>query len=645
MFPHAVAVVAADAIHDVIARAVEHPTLGDERWRDVVARDAQLEPAIPAVVAAAARRFDDELATRRDLRSHSAIRREAPRRSLLADVRERARDLGAEAQGGVEGDGHGSRGDTHADAILAARRARPGERSRDRPLGDRAQRDRGRLDTRERQRFDLAHHLGATIVDALGLAGPGDERSGEQRRERAAERGRGSAAAVGVRSFHPTILPCGRNSDVVQVPPFRWRTSMTERHQALRGTHDILPDEIPRWEFLERTARSVFERHGFREIRTPILEATPLFVRSVGASSDIVRKEMYTIERGDDSMTLRPEGTAPVVRAFVEHALYRDVALGFPERYFYMGAMFRHERPQKGRQRQFHQIGAEVLGSADPRADAETIQLVELLLDELGIRERELVLGSVGDPTCREPYRARLRAWLDPRLPTMCEDCRRRADENPLRVFDCKVEHDRRVLSEAPALLDGLCGACAEHFAAVRGVLDAAGVSYRIDPRIVRGLDYYRRTVFETLAVRLGAQNAILGGGRYDGLVEQLGGPALPGFGFAMGMERAVLLLDAARVPVARADAILVPLGAEGLAPAHALAARLRRAGCAVLTTLVERPLGAQMKRADRARTRFAVFVGPDEIARGTYGVKDLASGVQESLDERQLLERLGGRA
>jgi len=418
---------------------------------------------------------------------------------------------------------------------------------------------------------------------------------------------------------------------------------MSERYQALRGTHDILPGEIPRWEFLESTARSVFARHRFREVRTPLFEATRLFVRSVGESSDIVRKEMYTLERGEDSMTLRPEGTAPIVRAFVEHALYRDVARGYPERYFYMGPMFRHERPQKGRQRQFHQIGAEVLGAPDAQCDVETLELVELLLDELGIPDRELVLGSVGDPTCRGPYQERLRAWLAPHLPGMCDDCRRRAEENPLRVLDCKVERDRALLAAAPTLLEGLCEPCAEHFATVRRGLDAAGVRYRIDARVVRGLDYYRRTVFEVLSARLGSQNAILGGGRYDGLVADLGGPAVPGFGFAMGMERAVLLLDESRVLRPRPDAILVPLGAAGLAPAHALAARLRRAGWSIVVTLVERPLAAQMKRADREGARFAVFVGQAEIERGAFGVKDLASGVQEALDERGLLARLGG--
>jgi histidyl-tRNA synthetase len=420
---------------------------------------------------------------------------------------------------------------------------------------------------------------------------------------------------------------------------------MSERYRALRGTHDILPGEIARWEFLERTARDVFARYRFLEIRTPLLEATRLFVRTVGAGSDIVRKEMYTFERGEDSMSLRPEGTAPVVRAVVEHALHREIARGYPERYFYLGPMFRHERPQKGRQRQFHQIGAEVLGAPEPAADVETIGLVDLLLDELGIVDRELVLGSVGDRTCREPYTERLTAWLAPRLASLCEDCQRRAVESPLRVLDCKNEHDRTILADAPTLLEALCAPCAEHLVAVRAGLDAAGVRYRIDPRVVRGLDYYRRTVFEVLVGRLGAQNAILGGGRYDGLVEELGGPAVPGFGFAMGMERAVMLLDEARIERSRVDAILIPLSEAALAAVTALAARLRRAGLRVLAPLVERPLGAQLKRAERDGARFAVFLGEEEIARGVFGVKDLASGVQESLDEPTLVSRVrGGR-
>ncbi|HKQ60499.1 MAG TPA: histidine--tRNA ligase, partial [Candidatus Polarisedimenticolaceae bacterium] len=332
---------------------------------------------------------------------------------------------------------------------------------------------------------------------------------------------------------------------------------------ALRGMRDILPEEIPRWHLLERTAHDVFRRYGFAEIRTPLLEATELFARSVGESSDIVRKEMYTFRHGDESVTLRPECTASVVRAFVEHSLHRQVASGFPERYYYIGPMFRHERPQKGRQRQFHQIGAEVLGAAEPLADAETLEMLERFLEALGITDRELVLSSVGDATCRPPYRQLLQDWLDPRLERLCEDCRRRRQENPLRVFDCKVERDREILAEAPLLLDHLCVPCQDHFAAVRRHLDGFGVRYRIERRLVRGLDYYQRSVFEVVSGGLGAQNAVLGGGRYDGLVAELGGPAIPGFGFAIGMERLASLVPAERVPAGGCDVLLVALGPE----------------------------------------------------------------------------------
>jgi histidyl-tRNA synthetase len=419
------------------------------------------------------------------------------------------------------------------------------------------------------------------------------------------------------------------------------RTEMRERYQAPRGTRDILPDEIERWHFLEETARDVFARYGFSEIRTPHMESTALFTRSVGATSDIVRKQMYTIRRGDESMTLRPENTAPVVRAFVQHALHRQVAAGYPEKYYYIGPMFRHERPQKGRQRQFHQIGVEVLGAAEPLADAETVEMVDRFLDALGIEERELLLGSVGDESCRDGYRAALRAWLEPHLPSLCEDCRRRYDENPLRVLDCKVDADRELLAGAPSMLDSLCEPCAEHFAQVRRWLDELGVGYRIDARLVRGLDYYRRTVFEVTSGALGAQSAILGGGRYDGLVEELGGPALPGVGFAMGMERAALLIPADRVPARGGLLAVVTLGTEGWEQGVRMAQRMRSAGLRVLLPLAERPMGAQLKRATRSGAGHAVFVGKEELAAGRFGFKDLRSGEQESLAEAEILGRL----
>lgn len=418
---------------------------------------------------------------------------------------------------------------------------------------------------------------------------------------------------------------------------------MKPTFQALRGTRDILPDEIGRWQFIEATAREVFERYGFREIRTPLIESTSLFTRSVGETTDIVRKEMYTFEAAGESITLRPENTASVVRAVVEHALHRTVAAGFPERYYYVGPMFRYERPQKGRQRQFHQIGAEVLGAAEPLADAETLDMVAAFLDTLGIREWELRLNSVGDDVCRPRFRDALRAWLEPRVGTLCEDCRRRYVENPLRVFDCKVEEDRQRLALAPTILDTLCDPCASHFGEVRRRLDACGIRYTVDPRIVRGLDYYQRTVFEVVATGLGAQNALIGGGRYDGLVAELGGPPLPGFGFALGMERLVLLLPAERVPSSGADVLLVGLGESGWGASIDLARRLRARGLRAVTALSERPLGAQMKRAERLRARFAVFVGGEELGSGFFGLKDLSTGVQVSVDEDGIVNHVSG--
>jgi histidyl-tRNA synthetase len=419
---------------------------------------------------------------------------------------------------------------------------------------------------------------------------------------------------------------------------------MDQYYKALRGTRDILPDEVERWQFLERTAREVFTLYGFDEIRTPIFESTELFARSVGESSDIVRKEMYTFRVGRESVTLRPENTASVVRAFLQHALHRRIATGFPERYFYIGPMFRHERPQRGRQRQFHQIGVEVLGAGEPLADAECLQMLDVFLDRLGLSGRELVLSSVGDENCRPRYRSELRNWLEPHLPRLCADCQRRFEENPLRVFDCKVEADQQLLADAPALFEMLCEPCEQHFAEVRRSLDRYGVKYRVDPRLVRGLDYYVRTVFETVSGGLGAQNAILGGGRYDNLVEQLGGPHVPAFGFAIGMERLSLLLDEERLQGRQVDVALIGLGAAGWDACIPMAKRFREAGLLTSMPVVERPLGAQLRRATRAGARYVVFVGQDELAAGSFGLKDLRSGEQVTLEETQILARIGER-
>ena len=409
---------------------------------------------------------------------------------------------------------------------------------------------------------------------------------------------------------------------------------MASRFQALRGTKDILPEEVGAWRFLEQQTHEVFARYGFREIRTPLFETTELFARGVGTSTDIVRKEMYTFDAGDESVTLRPEATAPVVRAFVEHALHRTIAAGYPERLYYLGPMFRYERPQKGRQRQFHQLGAEVLGAPEPLADAETIELVFALLDALGIGDRELRLSSVGDAVCRPQYRETLTRWLEPRLPSMCDDCKRRAVENPLRVFDCKVEADRKLLEEAPGVIGSLCTACTAHFDAVRRALDDFAIPYVLDQRLVRGLDYYVRTVFEVVSSGLGAQNALLGGGRYDGLVASLGGPEIPGFGFAAGLERLVMSMGKNAAIDTAVDVLLVGLGDAGFRGSIAMAKRLRAAGVRVAVPLIERPLGAQMKRAERLHARFALFVGEAELAHGKFGLKDLKSGEQAEVAE-----------
>jgi histidyl-tRNA synthetase len=417
---------------------------------------------------------------------------------------------------------------------------------------------------------------------------------------------------------------------------------MAERYKAVRGTHDILPDEACRWQFVEAATRRIFSRYGFKEIRTPIIESTELFARSVGESTDIVSKEMYTFDRGDESITLRPENTASVVRAVVEHSLHRSIAVGYPERLYYIGPMFRHERPQKGRQRQFHQIGVEVLGASEPLADAETIQMVDLFLREIGVSDRTLLISSVGDDQCRPRFRRELKEWIKPRLSNLCSDCNRRYSENPLRVLDCKVEEDRRLLEQAPSILEMLCEDCSRHFEDVKGSLDGYGIEYETEPRLVRGLDYYHRTVFEVVSSGLGAQNAIVGGGRYDHLVQELGGPAIPAFGFALGIERLLMLLPAKLSKgERRADIALIALGSEGWNACIGMACRFREAGFVATMPLSARPMGAQLKRADKAGARYALFVGKDELTAGRFGLKNLSTGEQVTLDEGSILAAL----
>jgi len=406
--------------------------------------------------------------------------------------------------------------------------------------------------------------------------------------------------------------------------------------RAVRGTKDILPAEIRKWRLAEEQARAVFGRYGFVEIRTPILEAYELFARGVGEATDIVHKEMYVLERGDERVALRPENTAPVVRAYLEHGLAHDPRA---ERMFYIGPQFRYERPQRGRLRQFHQIGVEVIGESEPGSDAEVVAMALDYLASLRLRDLTLHLNSVGDANCRPAFREALREYLEPRLPVLCADCRRRYDQNVLRVFDCKVAADRATLAAAPVIGDHLCPACADHHAAVKSALAALGVAFTDAPRLVRGLDYYVRTAFEVTAGGLGSQDAVLGGGRYDGLMATLGGPDLPGLGFAMGLDRIVLVLpdDHPDLEPEGVDLFLVGVGAEAHGRLARLAQELRGAHLSVRYDFRPRALGAQMRRADRLRARVALLLGEAELTSGSCVLKRLADGHQETVPMAQV--------
>jgi histidyl-tRNA synthetase len=413
--------------------------------------------------------------------------------------------------------------------------------------------------------------------------------------------------------------------------------------RAVKGTRDLLPPATSLWNQVEETARRVFRRFHYREIRTPILEPTELFARGVGQETDIVTKEMYTFQdRDGSSLTLRPEATASVIRAYIEHRLDQKPGL---QKLYYIGPMFRRERPQKGRYRQFYQIGAEAIGSESPAVDAEVIELVVELLGELGVENFQLLLNSVGCPECRPAYVERLRSELRGRAKELCADCQRRLETNPLRVLDCKVPEDQAVIASLPSILDHLCPACRAHFEALRRMLDARGIRYELTPRLVRGLDYYMRTTFEVLHGALGAQNSVLGGGRYDGLAQALGAkiPA-PGIGFSIGEDRLVLTLEQAgkTPPSCELDVFIAPVGEAALEHAALLARRLRSAGAAVEVSFDGR-LKRSLEIANRLGVRRVVIVGEEEIAAGRYTLRDMQTGEQESLSEEALVARLAG--
>ncbi len=399
---------------------------------------------------------------------------------------------------------------------------------------------------------------------------------------------------------------------------------------AIKGFKDILPDEAAVWRRVETVAREVVGRFGFQEIRVPILEKTVLFARSIGETTDIVEKEMYTfVDRNGESLTLRPEGTASVLRAFVEHALHSQQPVC---KLFTLGPMFRHERPQKGRLRQFHQLSVEVLGADQPELDAELMAMAAMVLGELGLRA-SLEINSLGCPHCRPAFNRALLAFLEGTREVLCDDCQRRRLKNPLRVLDCKASACQDHYRQAPSILDHLCPDCDRHFERVRDCLAAMAIPFKVNHFMVRGLDYYTRTTFELLTDALGAQGAVGAGGRYDGLIKQLGGPELPGIGFALGLERLVLMLgereEEPSPPLA--GLFVAALGERARAVGIGLAHRLRGQGVKVTTDYAGASLKSQMKQAGRQGCRYVLILGDEELAKGAGVLRDMASREQES--------------
>jgi histidyl-tRNA synthetase len=406
------------------------------------------------------------------------------------------------------------------------------------------------------------------------------------------------------------------------------------------GTQDFLPGAVEKWQYVEAKARDICRRFNFREIRTPIFESTDLFQRGVGETTDIVEKEMYTFtDRGDRSITLRPEGTAGVVRAYVENKLYGDPD---PSKLYYIGPMFRYERQQAGRYRQFHQFGAEALGSVDPALDAEVIALGYTFFTEVGLRGVRLEINSVGTPEIRSAFRDQLLGFLEPKRELLCKDCRSRMDRNPLRVLDCKV--DQAHFEGAPSILDSLDEECRTHFEALQSHLSAMGIPFTINSRLVRGLDYYTHTAFEYKAEGIGAIDTIGGGGRYNGLVAEIGGPDQPGVGLGLGLERTAILLESQNVELSGlhvVDVYLVGLGEAAERETVKLLHQLRQRGIAAERDYGGRKMKAQMKSADRLKVRFTAILGDDELSRGEIALKNMTTGEQRLVPLNQLADEI----
>ena len=400
----------------------------------------------------------------------------------------------------------------------------------------------------------------------------------------------------------------------------------------IKGTKDILPQDVDMWQFLEKNALEVFSKYGYKEIRTPIFEATELFARGVGDTTDIVNKEMYTFEKSDRSLTLRPENTAGVVRSYIENGMSR---ISPPVKLWYKGPMFRYERPQAGRQRQFHQVGVEMFGVKEPAADAEVILLAVNYLKSLGLNDLEVEINSLGCPKCREEYKNKIKEVLKPEFNNLCEDCQNRYEKNPLRLLDCKVESCKEIFEKpnikAVIQSDFICEECAEHYSKLKEYLNSLNIKYVENKLLVRGLDYYNRTVFEIKSNNLGSQNAVCGGGRYDSLVRNLGGDDTPAVGWAMGMERLISLLP--KTEPKKLDAFIV---SNDALEAFKLAEELRCQGLKVEFDLQNKKFTKQLEKASKI-AKFAFIHGEDEINTNTVSVKNLASSVQKKIERKNL--------
>lgn len=411
---------------------------------------------------------------------------------------------------------------------------------------------------------------------------------------------------------------------------------------APRGTKDILPDTVGDWNYVEGEIRELCRRFGYSEIRTPIFEHTELFQRGIGEGTDVVDKEMYTFtDRGERSITLRPENTASAVRAYLQNKLYAQSNL---VKLFYIGSMFRYDRPQAGRMREFHQFGVEALGEANPAVDAEVILLAMNLLEGLGLKDLELSINSVGCPKCRSKYRTMLQDFFRDKLEDLCEDCRSRFERSPLRILDCKKDSDKPYMADAPKITDCLCEECADHFAKLKELLTSAGISFTHDPRLVRGLDYYTKTAFEIKYPPLGAQSAVAGGGRYDGLIEEMGGNPTPAVGFATGLERLLLALESQNLLPEKnrsVDAYVVALGETAQAEGFKLLNSLRQQGLSAAMDFAGRSMKAQMKQANKLGAKYSVILGEDEIAEGVVMLRSMEDSSQVKVPMNQVAEKI----